>query len=229
MKIKMALIIFAFVTTPALAQDDASVVQGPVMMELPFEDMYLKIEYVAGADFDKLTRPSWISGHLYFFTEGYPQSERYKDLDADTIFEKLNPGEAFWVVDQFRDHSSSGWRLAGMLPIPACPEDDVLPCEAGSINTNPNVMAVIGRDLDGCRGDTLMTGYSKVSHELRKARPPYDIHTAHEPVKDVHWMGRLNGPEEGQFFLATLISPFPVTADERRDIMAEFSKTCGLE
>lgn len=221
----------AFSTLPALAQDDASVVRGPVAMELPFEDMVLKIEYVAVADYNKLPKPSWISGHLYFFTEeGYARSDRPSE-DADTAFGRLLPGEERWAMQQYMNPPHRGWRLTGMLPIPECPQDSPIPCEAGRMNTNPTVLAVIGRDPDGCRGDTLMTGYSKVSHEGRSVytRPPFDIYTVHEPVKEVHWMGRLNGPEEGQFFLATLLSPFPVTADERRDIMAEFSKTCGLE
>lgn len=226
MKLKLAWVVAIFMFASALfAQDDASVVRGPVMMELPFDDMQLQIEYVDIADYDKLPEGTFIWGHAYFFAKGYPQNERYKNRDADTVFSRLRPQEERSAMDLFMTYHSDGWWFpGGMVPLnckfPQCDSP---------ISQDPNVMFVVGGDPEGCMGNTIMTGYSEVTRIGRSVytKPPYDIHTVHEPIKDVRWIGRLNGTES--LFLITLISPFPVTADERRDVIETFAKTCGLE
>lgn len=206
----------------ALGESQKPVVRGSVILNVG-EGLSLQVEYVETSDYLLLSKPSWIAAHLYFFTEGYPVSDD-PFLDATTVFGETKENEVRWMNDRFNTYK--GWHL-GPVPARECPENfDPVICRAAPPLV-PDVWAVIGYAPDGCRGPTLMTGFGQTVHVTRRRSPTHldDVFTPVEPISDVRWVGKIN--QSNTLFIATLQSPYPVTAEERRKILDIFSVDCG--
>lgn len=213
-----------FLGQSSAAETHRSTATDPVIMKFD-GGLVLEVEYVEVANYPLLPKPSWLAGHLYFFTDGYPRNDDPL-LDADTLLTETHPGEVRWVFDQFLTYK--GWRL-GQMPLPDCPDGiDPSICRMAPPQS-PNIWAIVGSEPDGCRGPTLMTGFGRVEHVTRRRSPAAldDIYTAVEPISNVRWVGRIAGTD--MVFLATLVSAIPVTADERRAVIEQFSINCGLQ
>lgn len=223
-QVSRILLVFGLSINPqtALGESQNPLVRGPVILDVG-QGLSLQVEYIEAPDYPLLAKPSWIAAHAYFFTEGYPASDD-PFLDANTVFGETKENEVRWMNDRFNTYK--GWHL-GPVPARECPENfDPVVCRAGPPLV-PDVWAVIGYAPDGCRGPTLMTGFGQTVHVTRRRSPTHldDVFTPVEPISDVRWVGKIN--RSSTLFIATLQSPYPVTAEERRRILAIFSVACG--